>query len=105
MITINFAFDEEIAKEFSDYLANKGIDSQIKKSEVKVNMTDFDEKIIGLFLQKTKRSQHVIQKIDSNSYLVSKQANVEDLGLGTCEICGLVATEDKLYSHRWTHGA
>ena len=105
MVTIDFAFDEAISKEFSEYLTSKGIDSQIKKSQVKVNMTDFDEKIIGMFLEKTKRDQHVIQKVDSNSYLVSKQADVEDLGLGTCEICGLVATEDKLYSHRWTHGA
>jgi len=105
MITINLAFDEEIAKELTDYLTNLGIDSKLKKFEVQVNKNDFDEKILDTFLKKTKRTQHLIQKIDSNSYLVSKLANVEDLGLGTCEICGLVATEDKLFSHRWTHGA
>ena len=105
MITINLAFDEEIAKELSEYLTSLGIDSKLKKFEVKVNKTDFDEKHLSTFLKKTNRTQHLIQKINSNSYLVSKKANVEDLGLGTCEICGLVATEDKLYSHRWTHGA
>jgi len=24
--------------------------------------------------------------------------------LATCEICGLVDFEEKLFSHRWTHG-
>jgi hypothetical protein len=105
MITINLAFDEEIAKELKDYFTNLGIDSKLKKFEVQVNKMDFDEKILDTFLKKTKRTQHLIQKINSNSYLISKLANVEDLGLGTCEICGLVSTEDKLFSHRWTHGA
>ncbi len=105
MLTINLAFDGEIAKELADYFTNLGIDSKLKKFEVQVNKTDFDEKILDNFLKKTKRTQHLIQKINSNSYLISKLVNVEDLGLGTCEICGLVATEDKLFSHRWTHGA
>ena len=105
MININLAFDEEIAKELTDYLTNFGIDSKLKKHEVQVNKTDFDERILSTFLEKTKRTQHLIQKINTNSYLISKLTNVEDLGLGTCEICGLVATEDKLFSHRWTHGA
>ena len=105
MIKINLAFDEEIAKELIDYFTDLGIDSKLKESEVQVNETDFDEKVLGIFLEKTNRTQHILQKINANSYLISKEATVEDLGLGTCEICGLVATEDKLFSHRWTHGA
>jgi len=105
MITINLAFDEEIAKELTDYLTELGIDSKLKESEVQVNKTDFDERILATFLEKTNRTQHILRKINTNSYLISKEADVEGLGLGTCEICGLVATEDKLFSHRWTHGA
>jgi len=102
MITINLAFDEEIAKELTDYLTNLGIDSKLKEFGVLVNTTDFDERILSTFLEKTKRTQHIIHKTDTNSYLLSKEATVEDLGLGTCEICGLVATEDKLFLHTST---
>ena len=105
MIRINLAFDEEAANELADYLTDLGIDNKLKGAEIQVNKTDFDEKILSTFLEKTNRTQYSLQKINSNSFLISKIANVEDLGLGTCEICGLVATEDKLYSHRWTHGA
>lgn len=105
MITIDLAFDKEIAKELTEYLSNLGMPVKQENSEIFLDAKDFDEKILGVFLEKTKRSNHVIQKIDSKSFLISKRTDVEDLGLGTCEICGLVATEDKLYSHRWTHGA
>lgn len=105
MITIDLAFDEEIAKELTDYLTELGIDSKLEECQIQINKTDFDERILSIFLEKTKRTQHILRKINANSFLISKDATVEDLGLGTCEICGLVATEDKLYSHRWTHGA
>ena len=105
MITIDLAFDEETAKELADYFVDLGMDVKLKESRVNLNTNELDEKILGTFLEKTNRSEHIIQKINTDSYLISKIANVEDLGLGTCEICGLVATEDKLYSHRWTHGA
>ena len=105
LITINLAFDEEITKELSEYLTELGINFHVKESEIQINKADFDEKILGMFLEKTKREHHTIQKLDSNSFLISKIAKVEDIGLGTCEICGLVASQDMLFSHRWTHGA
>jgi len=46
----------------------------------------------------------MIKKIDTKSFLISKEVDVKDFGLGTCEICGLVDFEEKLFSHRWTHG-
>ena len=105
MIIINLAFDEEITKELAEFLTELGIDHIAKESEIEIKKTDFDEKILGEFLAKTKRDQHAISKLTSNSFLIAKIAKVEDIGLGTCEICGLVAPEDVLYSHRWTHGA
>ncbi len=104
MISINLAFDEEIASELTDYLTNLGIDSKREESEVLVNKTDFDQGILKSFLKKTKRTQYIIKKINQKSFLMSKKADVEDFGLGTCEICGLVDFEEKLFSHRWTHG-
>jgi hypothetical protein len=86
-------------------LTDLGIDSKLEEFEVRVNKTDFDERILSIFLEKTKRTQHILRKINTDSFLISKEVSVKDLGLGTCEICGLVATEDKLFSHRWTHGA
>jgi len=104
MITINLAFDEELVRELTEYLTNLGIDSKLEESEVLVNKTDFDQGILKAFLKKTKRTQYIIKKINTKSFLISKNANVEDFGLGTCEICGLVDFEEKLFSHRWTHG-
>ena len=104
MITINLAFDDVLARELTEYLSNLGIDSKLEESEVLVNKTDFDQKILKAFLKKTKRTQYIIKKINPKSFLISKKADVEDFGLGTCEICGLVDFEEKLFSHRWTHG-
>jgi hypothetical protein len=104
MISINLAYDEEIAKELIIYLTNLGIDSKQEKSEVLVNKTDLDKEILKSFLEKTKRTDYIIKKINEKSFLISKKANVEDFGLATCEICGLVDFQEKLFSHRWTHG-
>ena len=104
MITINLAFDEELARELTEYLSNIGIDSKLQESEVLVNKNDFDQGILKAFLKKTNRTQYMLKKINAESFLISKNANVEDFGLGTCEICGLVDFEEKLFSHRWTHG-
>ncbi len=104
MITINLAFDDEIASELTSFLTNLGIDSKQEKSEVKVNKTFLDEKILKSFLEKTKRTDYTIKKINEKSFLISKKADVEDFGLATCEICGLVDFKEKLFSHRWTHG-
>ena len=105
MISINLAYDEELAKELAEYLKDLGIDFSIKKSEIQIERADFDEKILGAFLEKTNKEHHTIRKLDSNSFLIAKMVKVEDMGLGTCEICGLVAPKDMLFSHRWTHGA
>ncbi len=104
MISIDLAFDEELASELTNYLMNLGIDSKRQESEVLVNKTNFDQRILKSFLKKTKRTEYIIKKINTKSFLISKKANVEDFGLGTCEICGLVDFQEKLFSHRWTHG-
>ena len=106
MITINLAFDKEIAKELVDYLTELGINSKLGEFEVIINKTDFDERILSIFLEKTSRTQHILRKIGTDSYLISKEVAVKDLGLVTCEICGLIVPEDNLFFHRWwTHGA
>lgn len=104
MISINLAFDKELAKELTGYLNDQGIDSNQEKSQVIVNQTNLDERILSVFLEKTKRVDYIIKKISEKSYLISKKADVQDFGLATCEICGLVDFEEKLFSHRWTHG-
>jgi len=104
MISINLAFDEKIAIELTDYLKNLGIDSKREEAVVLVNKTDFDQEILKSFLKKTNRAEYTIKKINSESFLISKKVDVEDFGLTTCEICGLVDFEEKLFSHRWTHG-
>jgi hypothetical protein len=104
MISINLAFDEELAKELVSYLNNLGIDCMHEKSLVEVNQDSLDEKVLSAFLEKINRVDYVIKKINKKSYLISKEASVQDFGLGTCEICGLVDFEEKLFSHRWTHG-
>ena len=104
VISIDLANDAEIAKELLDYLKSKGIDSHLEASEVKIDKNAFDLEIFKSFLWDTKRTKHTIKKINPKLFLISKSVDVEDLGMGTCEICGLVGFEEQLFSHRWTHG-
>ena len=104
MISVDLANDVEIAKELYEYLKSKGIKSNLKAAEIKIDKNAFDLEIFKRFLWDTKRTNHTIKKINSNLFLISKDVDVEDLGMGTCEICGLVGFEEQLYSHRWTHG-
>ena len=104
MISIDLAFDEELAKELTTYLNDQGIDSSQEKSQVLVNQDSLDEQSLGIFLEKNNKTDYIIKKINEKSYLISKQVDVQDMGLATCEICGLVDFEEKIFSHRWTHG-
>ncbi|MEE9242117.1 MAG: hypothetical protein V3U12_03055 [Nitrosopumilaceae archaeon] len=104
MISIDLANDVEIAKELQDYLKSKGIDSHLEAAEIKIDKTAFDLKIFKSFLKYTNRTKHSVKKINSKLFLISISVGVEDLGMGTCEICGLVDFEEQLFSHRWTHG-
>ena len=104
MISIDLAFDEELAKELTTYLNDQGIDSSQEKSQILVNKDSLDEQSLGIFLEKNNKTDYIIKKINEKSYLISKQVDVQDMGLATCEICGLVDFEEKIFSHRWTHG-
>ena len=104
MISIDLANDTELAKELHDYLKKKGIFSNLEAAEIKIEKNAFDLEIFKSFLWDTKRTTHTIKKINPSLFLISKDVDVEDLGMGTCEICGLVGFEEQLYSHRWTHG-
>ena len=104
MISIHLAFDEKLAKELTSYLNDQGIDSNQEKSQVLVNKENLDERTLSVFLEKTNKADYIIKKINEKTYLISKQVDVQDFGLATCEICGLVDFEEKIFSHRWTHG-
>ena len=104
MISIDLANDVEIAKELQDYLKSKGIDSHLEAAEIKIDKTAYDLEIFKNFLKDTKKTKHSVKKINPKLFLISKSVDVQDLGMGTCEICGLVGFEEELYSHRWTHG-
>ena len=49
MISIDLAFDEELAKELVSYLNNLGIDCMHEKSHVEVNHDSLDEKVLVFF--------------------------------------------------------
>ena len=106
MISINLAFDEKITDELICFFKHLGIDAEHEGSEILVNKDIFDQGILETFLKKTKRERegYVIKKINAESYLISKQVDVEDFGLATCEICGYVTFEEELLAHRRTHG-
>ena len=102
MITIDMAFDKDLASELTTFLTNLGIDAHQKDSDVLVNQDNIDKDILESFLKDKKG--YVIKKINPESLLISKMANVEDFGLASCEICGYIAFEEELLAHRRTHG-
>ena len=104
MVVIDCAGDNEIALELENYLKNLGFGAKSEESMVNVGKTNV-EKTLLLFLKATSRSEYKIHKIGSANFLLSKEVQIEDLDLLSCEMCGYVlSNEYELMNHRRTHG-
>lgn len=104
MVVIDCAGDNQIALELENYLKNLGFGAKSEESIVNVDKTNV-EKTLRLFLKETSRSEYKIRKIDSTNFLLSKEVQIEDLDLLSCEMCGYVlSNESELMNHRRTHG-
>ena len=104
MTVIDCAGDSEIALELENYLKNLGFDVKVEESLVTVDKTDV-EHVMNLFLKETARSEYKIRKLDSVNFLLSKEVQIEDLDLLSCEMCGYVlSNETELMNHRRAHG-
>jgi hypothetical protein len=104
MVIIDCAGDNEIALELESYLKNLGFDAKSEESMVNVDKTNVD-KALSLFLKEMSRSDYKIRKIYSTTFLLSKEVQIEDLDLLTCEMCGYVlSNEYDLMNHRRVHG-
>lgn len=104
MATIDCAGDSDIALELENYLKNLGISSKAEESFVNVEKSDI-EQTVRLFLKETGRTNYKTRKIDSKTFLLSKEVSIEDLDLLSCEICGYVLSNKyELMNHRRTHG-
>ena len=104
MVIIDCAGDNEIALELENYLKNLGFGAKSEESIVNIDKTNV-EKRLRLFLKETSRSEYKIRKIDSTNFLLSKEVQIEDLDLLSCEMCGYVlSNESELMNHRRTHG-
>ncbi len=104
MITVDCAGDNDVALELENYLKGLGINAQAEESFVNVDKEKISN-TLDLFLKETGRTNYKIRKIDSANFLLSKEAQIEDLGLLSCEICGYVlSNEYELMNHRRAHG-
>lgn len=104
MIVIDCAGDNEIALELENYLKNLGFDAKAEESLVTVDKTNV-EHVVNLFLKETARSEYKIRKLDSINFLLSKEVQIEDLDLLSCEMCGyILSNETELMNHRRAHG-
>ena len=104
MVVIDCAGDSEIALELENYLKNLGFDAKTEESLVTIDKTNV-EYLMNLFLKETARSEYKIRKLDSINFLLSKEVQIEDLDLLSCEMCGYVlSNETELMNHRRAHG-
>jgi hypothetical protein len=104
LIIIDCAGDNEIALELENYLKNLGFDVKVEESLVTVDKTDV-EHVMNLFLKETARFEYKIRRLDSVNFLLSKEVQIEDLDLLSCEMCGYVlSNETELMNHRRAHG-
>ena len=101
-MSVDCAFDEKIAKELTNYLIKKGLNVNLHKSDI--SAPKINRYILELFLKETKRVNYSVIPTDFSSFLISKKTDVEKFGLSQCEICGFIAFEEELFSHRRTHG-
>ncbi|SRR5579885_2126060 len=104
MITIDCAGDSDMASELQNYLKKHQYDVETEESSVMLDASDV-EKILGSFLKDNNRTEYSIRKIDSKTFLISKEVPIEDFGFLRCEMCGyVVSSEEELLVHRRAHG-
>lgn len=101
---IDCANNSELANELIAYLKEKNIQSYIQDGMV---MTEKDLKLenLEMFLKHTGRHKHKAQLIDKMKFLLSIPANLEDLGLESCEFCGYIGHSEEINVHRRSHQA
>lgn len=105
MVVIDCAGDSEIALELENYLKNLGLYAKAENSLVNVDNKNV-ENTLRLFIKETSRSEYRIRKLDSKDFLLSKEVQIEDFDMVSCEMCGLVlSNEIDLMNHRRLHGA
>ena len=104
MAIVDCAGDNEIALELENYLKNLGFDAKTEESLVSVDKMN-GENTLYLFLKETGRPEYRVRKIDTTNFLLSKEVQIEDLDLLSCEICGYVlSNENDFMNHRRLHG-
>jgi hypothetical protein len=105
LVVIDCAGDSEIALELENYLKNLGLYAKAENSLVNVDNKNV-ENTLRLFIKETSRSEYRIRKLDSKDFLLSKEVQIEDFDMVSCEMCGLVlSNEIDLMNHRRLHGA
>ena len=97
------AFDEKFSKELINYLNKKGYKTNQTGSQIILDVK-IGKEVLFDFLKHTKKINYDILEMDSNTFVIAKKVDVEDFGLGRCEMCGFVAFEEELFAHRRTHG-
>lgn len=100
---IDCAFDEKFSKELTNYLNKKGYKTNQTGSQIILDVK-IGKEVLFDFLKHTKKINYDILEMDSNTFVIAKKVDVEDFGLGRCEMCGFVAFEEELFAHRRTHG-
>ena len=104
MVVIDCAGDTELALELQNYLKKHQYDAELDESSVMLNILD-TEKVLESFLKENDRTGYSIRKIDSTTFLLSKEVPIEDFGFLRCEMCGYVLpSEEELSVHRRAHG-
>lgn len=104
MIYIDCAGDDSMALELENYFKGHGIDAKTDESMIIVNENDIKQ-ILDDFLKETNRLSYKIRKIDSTTFLLSKEVPIEDFGFFRCEMCGyVVSSQEELLVHRRAHG-
>jgi len=99
---IDCAFDEKFSKELSNYLNKKGYKTNLASSQVILDVK-IGKEVLFDFLKHAKKTNYDILEMDSNIFVIAKKVDVEDFGLGRCDICGYIAFEEELFAHRRAH--
>jgi len=101
---VDCANDSDLADELLGFLQEKKYSASQKEGLVTTReKIPFD--ILELFLDKTDRNKHKITLVDPDTYLIAIPMDLKDIGLESCEFCGLLAHHEDIQVHRRSHQA
>jgi hypothetical protein len=101
MMTIDCAFDEQIANKLTIYLNQK---YNAKQDQSLVLVDDkISKKVLEEFIRDFNKDGYSITNVNPDTFVIAKNMSMEGMGLIKCSFCGYVGTKEDTKIHQKNH--